>query len=119
MPSLDMSGPYPLTAEAIDEYVAEGKIGNYALGVYGKNKLAIKYIGRSDTDLNKRLKEHIEEKGYTCFKFSCAESTVQAYQKECLNYHDFIDAGFRLDNTIHPAKPKNHPDDLRCPRCGR
>jgi hypothetical protein len=111
-----MKGPYPLTEEAVDANVKE-TIGNYAIGVAHEEEFAVKYVGRSDANLNKRLKDHIGKDGYTHFKFSYAENAIKAYQHECLNYHDFIDAGLRIENVIHPDKPENHPDGLKCPRC--
>jgi hypothetical protein len=117
MPSLNMNNrPCPLTEEVINTNVKE-TIGNYAIGVLYKETFAVKYVGRSDTNLNQRLKDYIGKEGYTHFMFSYAVNTIQAYEKECRNYHDFIDAGFRLDNKIHPDKPENHPDWLKCPRC--
>jgi hypothetical protein len=111
-----MEGPYPLTNQSIDQYVAKNRIGNYALGVYGSNLFAVKYAGRSDTCLNSRLKQYPGSPGYTHFMFSYAASAVQAYQKECINFHDYSE--YRLDNAIHPDKPEGHPAGLKCPRCG-
>lgn len=117
MLSLNMEkGPYLLTEQDIDANVKD-TIGNYAIGVYHNKEFTVKYVVRSDTNLNQRLKDHVGKKGYRHFKFSYAENAIQAYQKECLNYHDFIDVGRRLDNAIHPDKPENRPDWLKCPRC--
>ena len=57
MASLYMYGPYSLTNDQIDMVVRENSIGNYALGHSKEGKFYVKYIGRSDRDLNKRLKE--------------------------------------------------------------
>jgi hypothetical protein len=108
---------YPLTEEVVDLNVEE-KIGNYALGIAHKDIFAVQYIGRSDTNLNKRLKDHIGE-GYPAFKFYYATNSKEAYTNECIDYHRFIDANKRLDNEIHPDKPKNAPSSLVCPVCGQ
>jgi hypothetical protein len=92
MPSLNMNnGPYPLTEKSINDNVKK-KIGNYGVGFVQKEIFIIKYVGRSDTNLNKRLKDHIGKEEYFNFKFSYADNAIMAYEKECLNYHDFIDA---------------------------
>jgi hypothetical protein len=112
-----MEGPYPLTEEDIDSRVEE-RTGNYALGVAGKNIMVVKYIGRSDTNLNKRLKEHIKE-GYKDFEYVYTSDPTSAYKKECQDYHVFTNNGFILDNKNHPGKPKNAPLTLSCPVCGQ
>jgi hypothetical protein len=122
MPKLNMEGPFPLTKEAIDANVEE-TIGNYALGTIeniktnntSQNIFYVQYVGRSD-NINRRLKEHIEEK-YTYFRFTHSASLIAAYKKECRDYHAF--GAEELDNIIHPAKPENAPADLRCPVCGQ
>ncbi len=103
MATLDMQGSYPLTNESIDKNVEKGRIGNYALGdVDQKNVFIVKYVGRSDVDLNKRLKDHVGS--YPQFKFSYAASAKEAYAKELRNYNDFGGSD-TLDNEIEPAKP--------------
>lgn len=117
MPSLNMEGAYPINTKSVDANVRKGAIGNYALGIVGQGQFVVKYVGRSDTDLNERIKDHIGEP-YTYFMFSYAENVAQAYQKECVNYHDYVDPGYRLDNEIHPDKPKGY-SHLKCIRCNQ
>jgi hypothetical protein len=112
-----MDGPYELTEEIIDKFV-ENKVGNYALGVAAKGIFAVKYVGRSDTNINSRLKGHLDE-SYAHFEFTYTSNPIAAYQKECRDYHAFIDAGKKLDNDIHPRKPKDAPKDLKCSICGQ
>jgi hypothetical protein len=113
MASLDMNGPYSLTEMKIDTYVSES-IGNYALGYTDDGGVfRVLYVGRSDTNLNQRLKDHIDE-GFREFKFSIAATKKAAYTKECQNYHDFNPK----NNEIHPAKPTGL-DSLECPVCGQ
>ncbi|MBE6442975.1 MAG: hypothetical protein E7022_11810 [Desulfovibrio desulfuricans] len=111
MPSLDMSGPYPLDNDTINTEVWKTSPGNYALGKINKDrKFVVSYVGRSDSDVNDRLHDHVDEK-YTHFKFSYAASPKEAFEKECENYHDFEPR----DNSIHPDRPDGC--DWKCPRC--
>jgi hypothetical protein len=114
MPSLNMQGPYPLNELSIDTYV-NAITGNYGLGHSDGSLFSVMYVGRSE-NINKRLKEHISE-GYTYFMFSYAPTIVDAYLKECRNYHAYLDEGFVLDNQVHPAKPEG--STLKCPICGQ
>jgi hypothetical protein len=104
-------GRIPLTEESIDAYVAES-IGNYALG-YSDDGFTVEYVGRSDTNLNDRLKDYLDE-NFKEFKFSYAEDAKAAYFKECRNYHDFNPRY----NDIHPRKPDGQ-GSLKCPVCGQ
>jgi hypothetical protein len=108
-----MDGPFELNADSIDAVVPKNIIGNYALGNLSedKKKFIVGYVGRSDSDLNERLKQHVGE--YTHFKFSGATSVKEAFEKECHNYHDFTEG---KTSQIHPARPEG--DDWQCPRCG-
>jgi hypothetical protein len=119
MPDLNMRGPYALNMRSVDDHVEKSRIGNYALGFLGdKGEFRIQYVGRSDADLNDRIKTHVgEESGtghdYLFFKFSYAVSAKEAYEKECRNYHDF--SQYTLDNEVHPDRPDN--SNLNCPVC--
>ena len=115
MPILNMEGPYPLNEESIDTNVNTKATGNYTLGVFEGTLFRVRYVGRSDTDLNRRLNEHLGEP-YTHFMRSYPSAAVYAYEKECLNFHDF-GGSERLHNKIHPDKPEGYPH-LKCPRCG-
>lgn len=115
MPSLGMEGPYELTTDMIDECVTRKSCGNYALGVVSNSSFSVRYVGRSDDDLNARLKSWVAKSSrYSHFKFSYASSPKEAFEKECRNYHDF-DSG-KLDNEKHPERPDN--TDWKCPVCG-
>ena len=115
--TLNMSGSYELTIESIDDIIADNKIGNYALGYTQNETFYVLYVGRSDTDLKARLKQHIGEKSnYKRFKYSYASSIKEAYEKECKNWHDFGGEEGKLDNKIHPDNPNNR--DYECPICG-
>ena len=112
MASLGMQGPFDLNSDSIDKHVIEISPGNYALGYVLSNKFVVMRIGRSDSDINKKLHEWIWDKSHTMFKFSYAESAKAAFEKECQNFHDFQPD----ENTDHPARPDN--TNWHCPVCG-
>ena len=117
MPNLNMcKKAYPFTSEEVDCQITKKQAGNYALGyINEKGTFIVHYVGRSDTDVNDRIKDHLN-KGYTHFKFSYASSPKGAFEKECQNYHDFGESKI-LDNDIHPDLPANSKK-WKCPVCG-
>lgn len=115
MASLEMgTNSYNLTTANIEKYVTKTSAGNYALG-YAKNDggFVVQYVGRADSDVNDRLKDHIGE-GYKQFKFSYASSPKAAFEKECKNYHAFGEKE-KLHNKFHPDKPDG--SNWKCPVC--
>ena len=102
MASLNMNGSYTLSNDEIDRVVTKTSIGNYALGYSKDSSFYIKYVGRSDDNVNGRLKDWVGH--YKEFKFSYASSAQEAYEKELKNYNDF-GGSKKLDNKIAPAKP--------------
>jgi hypothetical protein len=116
MASLEMQGAYDLTNGKIDELVSHVCAGNYALGVISlkTNKFVVKYVGRSETDLNARLKEHVGK--HPKFKFSLAASPQEAFEKVCRNFHDF--GGIKkLRNNVHPTPSAG--SGWKCPFCDK
>ena len=112
MPTLGMQDPHKLDKDTVDKQVMSTSAGNYALGEKDKDEVfKVYYVGRSDSDLNKRLKSWIGKTRRPYFKFSYATSPKAAFEKECENYHDFDPP----DNDIHPDRPNN--SDWKCPRC--
>ena len=111
-----MEGPYSFTREKVDEKITRRSPGNYALGHVRDNTFYVCYVGRSDDDINKRLKQWLDKKPekYTHFKFSYATSPKAAFEKECKNYHDFGESK-KLDNEYHPKRPEG--TNWKCPRC--
>jgi hypothetical protein len=59
MRSLEMSRPYPLSDEAIDEALTRTSPGNYALGYMDGDTFNVFYAGRSDSDVRQRLHEWV------------------------------------------------------------
>ena len=71
MPNLNMcKEAYLFTSEEVDRQITKKQAGNYALGyIDEKNNFFVQYVGRSDSDVNNRIKDHLNKK-YTHFKFS-------------------------------------------------
>jgi hypothetical protein len=59
MRSLEMRGSYPLDGESIDKLITRTSAGNYALGYMDGDEFSVFYIGRSDSDLRRRLHEWV------------------------------------------------------------
>jgi hypothetical protein len=59
MRSLEMSGSYPLSDEGIDEALTRTSPGNYALGYMDGDTFHVFYVGRSDSDVRRRLHEWV------------------------------------------------------------
>jgi hypothetical protein len=94
-----LHGPHALNEKTIDANVS-ANIGAYALGRMNNDTFYVDYVGRSDTDLNKRLKDWIGK--YPSFKYGHFDTVQIAFVRECRMYHDFSG----LDNSVHPARPR-------------
>jgi len=105
-----LSGCYELSNTIIDAVVRFTRPGAYALGTaLNQSILQISYVGRADSDLNARLKQHVGR--YRDFQFVYTDSAYAAFAKECWLYHTFNPGG----NQIHPARPLGA---LTCPTPG-
>jgi len=100
-----------LTRENVDASVTRISAGVYLLdrtstptGAFNND-----YVGRSDTDLNARLKTWVGR--YNWFKFEYCTSPKAAFDLECKLYHDYMPR----DNAIHPDRPTN--SGWKCLRC--
>ena len=105
-----LRGSYPLTEKGLNENVTRQLPGTYALGHSANGKFYIDYVGRSDSDVKKRLHDHIGENSK--FKYEYYASSKEAFEKECYLYHEFQPSR----NKIHPAQPAD--SDLQCMICG-
>lgn len=106
-----MSGPYPLDKATVDRTVAQAK-GVYALGKnVSQVSMTANYVGRSDVDLNERLKQWVDTRKYSSFMFKTVLTVKEAYERECELYHALSD----LDNEVHPAQPAG--TNYTCPVC--
>jgi hypothetical protein len=111
--SLGVEGPFDFTTVDIDSKVLPRRIGSYVLGtVRMDGSFNVRYVGRSDIDLNVELKKRLASK-YPKFMFSYAGSSSDAFIKESQNYHHF-GGKERLDNKTHPDRP-NGINNLACP----
>ncbi|MGE5587564.1 MAG: hypothetical protein ACM3ZO_05070 [Clostridia bacterium] len=108
-----MNGPYTLSYATIDAVVTLRSPGVYELLVLYQGP--VRYVGRSDDDLNARLKQWVGSK-YRYFTFEYCSSARDAFYKECTLYHQH--GGSKgLDNDRHPDRPSG--TDWKCPVCGR
>ena len=90
------------------------EIGNYNLGYISENgEFIVKYVGRSDTCLQRRLKKWAISSNYSHYTFRLAMTIKQCYEIECREYHLLSK---QLDNEIHPGRPRFLPN-FRCPWC--
>jgi len=113
MVSTGLNGPYTLSEEILDRVVTQTSPGTYVLGYSENNTFYVKYVGRSDNDVNSRLKDWVEK--YPQFKFGYFGSPKASFDKECTIYHDFGGQTGQLDNQIHPQRPEDA--DWQCPKC--
>lgn len=116
MIELTMDVVYPLNEATIDRLIQPNTIGNYVLGYQIGETIQIEYVGRSDTDLNRRLHEHLVDP-YDAFMFNTQNTPEEAYIEECWNWHGCDGPLGRLDNEIHPDRPEGCEE--HCPVCGR
>jgi hypothetical protein len=107
-----LSGPFSLTPRGIDSAVPTTSPGVYILGKVkdGGDEFQVRYVGRDDEDVKKRLRQHIAD-WYPQFFYKYAFSSREAFEKECELYHKFSPP----DNQAHPTR-KNA--EWTCPRCG-
>lgn len=110
MATTGLNGPFVLTSTEINSIVVDKSPGAYALGSTSSGVFTVKYVGRSDDDLNSRLQCWVGE--YAEFKASYFLTPQEAFEKECRLYHDFGES-HSLDNSIHPAAPTS--TSVRCP----
>lgn len=91
--------------EIIIDYFVPKKSGVYVLGFALQSQFIPKYVGRSDNDLNQRLKKHLEKSNYTHFKFLITNSLKETFDYECILYHELGVHVGKLDNKNHPDRP--------------
>ena len=104
-----MSGrAYRLRPWLVRALIPASRIGTYVLYRHGQ---AI-YIGRSDTDLRRRLLEHAAVRRGDYFTYAVHRTSCQAFEVECSLYHAVDGA---LANRIHPDAPDFA--DVRCAFC--
>ena len=105
-PSLALA--YRLTPDVIRDLVPPGSPGTYRLHRDGH----VIYLGRSDTDLRRRLLEHYFARRGEHFTWHLHASALAAWTDECSQWHDLPALA---QNPVHPARPDGSTD--RCPFC--
>ncbi|PFD44779.1 hypothetical protein [Bacillus cereus] len=105
---------YKFTPWLIKLLIPKGYKGSYIL--YSKNKQTVVpiYVGRSDTDLQRRLLKHPYLNVAHFFEYYIFDSAEKAFLSEAALYHCFQDD---LKNVIHPAVPTHSL--LKCPFCNK
>lgn len=98
---------YRLVPWLVRAVVPDGLPGNYTLFKGG----TATYVGRSDTDLRRRLVGHARAERAEFFDFEPTSRVRAAFLTECASYHAITG----LRNVIHPATPSG--SDERCPFC--
>ena len=109
MATSGLRGPFPLTRDSVNQNVTRTSPGAYALGRTRERTFYIDYVGRSDSDVNDRLRNHVGK--YAEFKYEYYGSAKAAFEKECNLFHDFSPP----DNDVHPARPQG--SSWKCSRC--
>ena len=104
-----------LDSETIANQLASKQIGNYWLGHFSADgSFIVRYIGRSDTCLKRRLLEHAKKGKYEAFIFRKTEQIKESFDIECREWHLLKNIG-QLDNLIHPDSPTRLP--YKCKYC--
>lgn len=104
-----MNGPYILDKQTIDKVITVTSAGTYILSKNGENA---HYVGRSDSDINGRLKWWVDNsRKYSHFWFEYASSPKSAFEVECKWWHEYKPS----DNQMHPDRPTN--TNWQCPVC--
>jgi hypothetical protein len=106
-----LKGSFPLSRTQVDAHVSVVSPGIFALGHRSADgsKFTIARVGRSDADVNRRLRDYIGQ--YSHFKFGYSPSSAEAFEKECALYHQLNPR----DNKAHPPRPAG--TIWRCPKC--
>lgn len=84
-------------------------IGTYVL--YG-DKGQMFYVGRSDTDIQRRLVRHSTDRRGEYFTYDIHHTVTSAFDVECALFHIYSET---LSNRRHPGRPDFHP--VTCAFC--
>lgn len=110
--SLNLKRMFRFKKKLIKMLLRPGLIGTYVLYVRDETEFTPIYVGRSDTDLRRRLMRHPLLGIASHFEYDVHRDSENAFTVECANYH-----AMRQDiiNKIHPAEPSNKM--IKCPFC--
>lgn len=107
--------PYRFTPDVVRNVVPSGKIGVYALGDVIDDKFTVKYVGRSDCSLQKRLLTHNLLYQFSYFIFLITETDKDGFALEAKWWHDCKIKRLPIVNQIHPDSPSGL--GIKCPYC--
>ncbi|MEU3502190.1 GIY-YIG nuclease family protein [Streptomyces hundungensis] len=94
--------PVRLSPTLVRALIPPQRIGTYVL--YADDGRPT-YVGRSDTDIRRRLLRHCSDRRGDYFTYDVHHSATSAYMVECALFHLLTpDAS----NRIHPARPEGH-----------
>ena len=99
---------YRLAGWLIRALIPVGVIGTYVLWTRDRPF----YIGRSDTDLRRRLTQHAAIYRDAYFSYDLHWDAREAFAVECSLFHAMAGS---LANLVHPAQPHHKP--ATCPFC--
>lgn len=82
--------------------IPANQIGTYLLYTDQGNLF---YIGRSDTDIQRRLVRHSTDRRGEYFTYDIHHTVTSAFDVECALFHIHAD---KLSNRLHPDRPDFH-----------
>ena len=116
MTESELTGPYPLMADDIKRMVPHNSIGVYVLYHHSHGETDTMYVGRTeDRPVRKRLLEHELDRGCTHFKFQYCSKKREAYEAECLLWHELTP----FLQQRHPEKPDGKTWPCPHPECDK
>ncbi|MBU0460320.1 MAG: hypothetical protein KJ771_05950 [Nanoarchaeota archaeon] len=90
---------YVLRPEIIRKEVKKNHPGVYTLGKFEKDEFYVKYVGRSETCLRRRLLEHAKKSVSKFFNFKQFSDKNSAIRNEMVDFFTYNG----LDNKIRPS----------------
>lgn len=110
-----LATPYRFTPDVIRQIIPKECIGVYALGDVENGVFTIKYVGRSDHSLRRRLLTHNLLYEFSYFIFMTVSSTREGFELESRWWHDCKLVHLPIENRIHPDAPSGQK--IQCPYC--
>lgn len=103
-----MPAVHSLSPRSVKRHARSGSKGVYTL--WNSRSGPPRYVGRSDSDVQRRLLQQARKTDYSFFTVEHMNSTKEAWHREANLYHYHKST---LDNKRHPQAPKG----MGCPRC--
>lgn len=106
---------WQLSPWAVRVLIPPAVIGAYLLGEPSlAGRFVFQYVGRSDTDLRRRLLEHWKLGTALYFRAIPCRDAAEAFKTECFLWHALKD-DLPLRNVLHPDSPNGR--ESHCPYC--